>query len=543
MSPFVETMILDLDVVFFKSPHLLFRAPAYRETGALFFRDRVFLKPRGGNSGVKVDDLLRFFAYYHIQPNSTTSYTLLRESGVSLFWHYGLLEGEVLQDYQDSSVVLFNKANHPVTLQILERHLRDFIVGFGDKEFYWVAATAAREPFAFEPHLAGQYGDCAGVMLHFDPTHTPYLHYSNASFPLRSSPGNSSIPLPEGVTTYPPSTSHSNSNKPPEPFFINGEHLSEKEIVYVGQFFSDSITVPVPVHALLVDLLIQDLTPPGQRVVGFNTWQAKRSLRNCTCQPARYQCQPVPGWLTGHLLLAQWLVISTALHSLVFPSSRRNTPLAERVDGSVCVPMLVRHAQAMDLVFSRQLHSQQVLQEGGDCFVLGCPWVPLREGLMTHTWPELPSDEDLVEWGQYCEPISFSFAPLARAVMRPHHVRNGSSGNSSATTAVPSSHHFSATVKNLKMSSALSEVFTEGLRLFAEEARRPFSEWNRPSFPEGQLLQSEKDRRVFMLRNGSLHGFPGLSTFVNMGLDFENVIRLPKRQFDNYPIGDDLPTI
>ncbi len=40
-SPFIETMVVDIDVVFFKQPDLLFNSPAYRKTGTLFFRDRL----------------------------------------------------------------------------------------------------------------------------------------------------------------------------------------------------------------------------------------------------------------------------------------------------------------------------------------------------------------------------------------------------------------------------------------------------------------------------------------------------------------------
>lgn len=159
VSPYPETMLLDLDVVFFKSPHLLFHAPAYRETGTLFFRDRVFFKDRNGQGGVDINDVSNFFGYYGIHINDTSTYTLLRENGVSLFWNYGLGNTTVMQDYQESSVLLINKVTHPVTMQILEKHIGDFFVGFGDKEFYWIAATVAREPFAFEPHLAGQYGN------------------------------------------------------------------------------------------------------------------------------------------------------------------------------------------------------------------------------------------------------------------------------------------------------------------------------------------------------------------------------------------------
>jgi Mannosyltransferase putative len=42
------------------------------------------------------------------------------------------------------------------------------VVGYGDKEIYWIAATIAGENFSFEPYLAGSYGDC-GEILHFDP--------------------------------------------------------------------------------------------------------------------------------------------------------------------------------------------------------------------------------------------------------------------------------------------------------------------------------------------------------------------------------------
>ncbi len=42
LSPFKETMVVDIDVVFFKKPDLLFNSPAYKRTGTLYFRDRIF---------------------------------------------------------------------------------------------------------------------------------------------------------------------------------------------------------------------------------------------------------------------------------------------------------------------------------------------------------------------------------------------------------------------------------------------------------------------------------------------------------------------
>jgi hypothetical protein len=40
-SPFNHTILVDSDVIWFKNPELLFEAPAYQSTGALYFRDRL----------------------------------------------------------------------------------------------------------------------------------------------------------------------------------------------------------------------------------------------------------------------------------------------------------------------------------------------------------------------------------------------------------------------------------------------------------------------------------------------------------------------
>ncbi len=42
LSPFKETMVVDIDVVFLKQPDLLFNSAAYKRTGTLYMRDRVF---------------------------------------------------------------------------------------------------------------------------------------------------------------------------------------------------------------------------------------------------------------------------------------------------------------------------------------------------------------------------------------------------------------------------------------------------------------------------------------------------------------------
>ena len=37
------------------------------------------------------------------------------------------------------------------------------------QELFWLAATIAGEPYAFEPFMAAYYGDCTSVILHYDP--------------------------------------------------------------------------------------------------------------------------------------------------------------------------------------------------------------------------------------------------------------------------------------------------------------------------------------------------------------------------------------
>ena len=122
------------------------------------------------------------------------------------FWrHKATGTGFTPDHWQDSSVLLFDARMHPRTTQLLSHLLRDFALGYGDKEIYWLAATAAREPFAFEPHIVGSLGDC-GAVVHFDPL-----------APTRAADPAAKI----------------------EPFYVNAEYLIDlKKIHNVGDFLS-----------------------------------------------------------------------------------------------------------------------------------------------------------------------------------------------------------------------------------------------------------------------------------------------------------------
>ena len=491
MSPFPETILMDVDVVFFKSPYLLFNAPAYRETGTLFFRDRVTFKHLDGNGGVDIGDLRIFFGKYGLEINATSTHTLLRENGVSLFWHYGLRNDSVMQDYQDSSVVLLNKPMHPIMLQVLEQHLPDFFIGFGDKEMYWIAATVAREPFAFEPHLTGQYGDCAGFIIHFDPTHVPFLEYRNASYPSLLLSNSSSSKL-DGITTHRPAHGVLRGGSyHAEPFYCNAEHMVEKGLQFLGQYLSDTITVPVLVNAQNIDDLISN-----NRIAHFQTWMGKRGNRNCTCDyRSRYSCQPVHTIVNAHLVLAGWITITARIHE-----NEKNSFLAEKVETRLCVPTLVKNAPLLEFVFTRLLKD---LVAAGDCFFVGCPSVPVT---VNASLPWSPISELDPEGAEYCEPFTYSFASFARNLSLPS-VSRGSDALSAEELLV-----LNRSKMALSESQSLKTPFSIALQLLAEEARRPLSLWIRPDFPDGQLLQADNSRSVFMMRNGSLHGFAGMKT-------------------------------
>ena len=194
-SPFEETMLVDLDVVWFKKPSLLFESTSYRSTGALFFRDRVVFRNKKlttASGGIIPSLLNKFFEEKGLVINETTAHQRWLADGISLYWHHGALTLEgvgSIADFQESSVLLMDKRSHRKTIRLLEELLPSFSIGYGDKEIYWIAATLTGEDFTFEPFLPGQYGDCAGTVFHYDPNQmdtpleaTPF--YSNSEYML-----------------------------------------------------------------------------------------------------------------------------------------------------------------------------------------------------------------------------------------------------------------------------------------------------------------------------------------------------------------------
>ena len=305
LSPFRETMLVDLDVVWFKPPDLLFQSSLYTSTGALFFRDRVYPSDENRKNDYKL--LRELFEKRGVAVNATSATALARAHGVSFFWRYIAStfteEPEVHQvsDIQDSSIVLIDRARNAAMLGVLRELLPSFDIGYGDKEIFWVAATLAGANFVFEPFLAAQYADCYGVILHYDP-----------------------------------------DDAAGSPLYVNAEYMVERDISLVGQFLSPAMTPPILVSA---DMAL---------VPSMNTWPGGkgRGDRGCTCRS--FPCLAVPDHATAHLLYAQWITLSKRLTR---PSASVGTELG-------CVEVQGEYAGALQHVFAAEVPPEHCVVMG-----------------------------------------------------------------------------------------------------------------------------------------------------------------------------------
>lgn len=252
-SPYNESIVVDLDVVWFKSPEVVFSSPAYKRSGSLFFRDKTtfssITKKKAEDKifqGV-IEEFIEHASEGRINITQSVGLEKVGSDGHSLFWRNVVNRTDVaLNNFQDSSVIVLDRRRHPKTLKVLRQLLPTFNVGYGDKEIYWLAATIAEEPFSFEPFLCGQYGDC-GLLMHFDPND-------------------------EGE----PENAH--------PLYINGEWILEK-IHILGHDLEFEHPKPVLVRAGM------KLVDPGE-------------TRGCLCRV--YGCSTMPESVNKLLLRMQW---------------------------------------------------------------------------------------------------------------------------------------------------------------------------------------------------------------------------------------------
>lgn len=285
-SPFKHSMMMDLDVVWLQSPEVLFESKSYQSTGALYFRDRTYTESRSNlNIDYRNNEFFKKFQDYNMTINETSVATLAASNGYSLFWrswlsnNYEKKEFKYISDYQDSSVLLIDRTTHPKTFDIMQKMLPDFDCGYGDKEIFWMASTIANEPFIFEPFLSGQYGDCRGVILHFDP--------DDAAF-------------------YP--------KQQPKPLYINAEFMIEKELFAVGDFIKNEVSIPV-------------LVTPNVSISDMWTWDRSHDDFNCTFNSGSvYLSTVIDPSINQKIMYSQWVLLSLSMS--------RTDP---------CIPVVLKH--------------------------------------------------------------------------------------------------------------------------------------------------------------------------------------------------------
>jgi len=255
-SPYNESMVVDLDVVWFKSPEVVFNSSVYKRTGSLFFRDKTTFSSLTRQKAADkifqevIEEFIVRASEGRINITSSLGLKKVTADGHSLFWRNVVNRTDsALNNFQDSSVIVLEKNRHPKMLKVLRQLLPTFSVGYGDKEIYWLAATIAEEPFSFEPFLCGLYGDC-GLLMHFDPNDAEIADPENNAQPL----------------------------------YINGEWILEK-IHILGHDLEFEHPKPVLVHEGM------KLIDPGQ-------------TRGCLCRV--YGCRTMPEQVNKLLLRMQW---------------------------------------------------------------------------------------------------------------------------------------------------------------------------------------------------------------------------------------------
>lgn len=383
LSPYDQTLLFDNDLVWFKNPERLFSSPVYLQNGALFFRDRALhgTHYKDGQPISRTQAVLSLMKVAGTTLNSSFVQDQYRLNGISPWWRCLIpywydnqaYSPKCYGEFQDSSMVLINKRSHVQMLKWLQRLI--FIgneIGYGDKEYFWVAATLANEPFQFSPFIAGQYGDCSGFVMHYDP--------DDAFDPVKR--GNPSM------------------------FYMNAEYLVEQtggRLSSVGQFLQRRCMKGILMTANMSILPHNDC------------YIAPYKASNCTCRD--YECQLVSDEVQEHLVLAQWVTLSLRI------TDRGRSPISltevEARDWP-CVPVLLTVAPLLHRAFTRLLHNNDN-NNNNLCWWIGCPHITspeeLKSGVMGNMSAWLPGE------GRYCEPVKFNpthdISAIAKAMRRP----------------------------------------------------------------------------------------------------------------------------
>jgi len=123
-SPYRETLVADLDTVWFKSPEVIFDSPGFKSTGSMFFRDKTSVYKavkKTENEKTFQDQLEDFIVAASKGAINITSELGKKKQfsdGHSFFWrNVANRNAPTLNNYQDSSVIALDKSRHPKMLR------------------------------------------------------------------------------------------------------------------------------------------------------------------------------------------------------------------------------------------------------------------------------------------------------------------------------------------------------------------------------------------------------------------------------------------
>lgn len=132
-SDYIETMVVDTDVLWFKNPSFLFDSPGYLSTGALFFRDRFLYESNTEKDGLEFHAVKKFIeneSENNRKINDIDVKRMFESNGVNFFWLHGVNDSHsAIRHVQESSVILLNKNRLPNTVEVLRRLYHTFNLG------------------------------------------------------------------------------------------------------------------------------------------------------------------------------------------------------------------------------------------------------------------------------------------------------------------------------------------------------------------------------------------------------------------------------
>ena len=148
-SIYDQTLILDVDSLWFENPLQLFNWSGYKNTGALFFRDRFLYESKEDKKALSFKQV-KDYIEQHTTPQSSISsssslHTITSHEGMkvlsegsgyhSYYWLHGLDPTiyPSLRHLQESSALVFDRHRLPRTVKVLEEIVDTFNVGYGDK--------------------------------------------------------------------------------------------------------------------------------------------------------------------------------------------------------------------------------------------------------------------------------------------------------------------------------------------------------------------------------------------------------------------------